>query len=37
MATHKVILNPSKGKYQFDCSEDDYILDQAEEHGIELP
>ena len=39
MATYKIhIFNPEHGIDQtFDCSDDVYVLDQAEEEGADLP
>lgn len=37
MAIHKVKLLTPEGPVEFDCPDDVYILDQAEEIGIELP
>ncbi|KAF5448644.1 hypothetical protein F2P56_029154 [Juglans regia] len=34
---HKVKLITPEGPLEFDCPDDVYILDQAEEDGIELP
>ncbi|ASK28466.1 ferredoxin [Neisseria chenwenguii] len=30
-------MNANSGKEEFECAEDQYILDAAEENGIELP
>ncbi|XP_062178143.1 ferredoxin-A-like [Alnus glutinosa] len=37
MAVHKVTLITPEGKQEFECPDDVYILDQAEEFGIDLP
>ncbi|XP_057976179.1 ferredoxin-A [Malania oleifera] len=37
MAVHKVKLLTPEGPKEFDCSDDVYILDQAEEEGLDLP
>ncbi|XP_010242690.1 PREDICTED: ferredoxin-like [Nelumbo nucifera] len=37
MAIHKVKLITPEGEKVFECPDDVYILDQAEEVGIELP
>ncbi|KAH0731874.1 hypothetical protein KY289_003062 [Solanum tuberosum] len=37
MATYKVKLITPSGAVEFDCPDDVYILDQAEEEGHELP
>ncbi|MCD9638811.1 Transmembrane 9 super member 1 [Datura stramonium] len=37
MATYKVKLITPTGQVEFDCPDDVYILDQAEEEGHELP
>ncbi|CAJ1963704.1 unnamed protein product [Sphenostylis stenocarpa] len=37
MASHKVKLITPDGEKDFECPDDVYILDQAEEEGIELP
>ncbi|CAJ2649204.1 ferredoxin chloroplastic-like [Trifolium pratense] len=37
MATYKVKLITPEGPQEFDCPDDVYILDHAEEVGIELP
>jgi len=37
MASYKVKLITPEGDKEFECPDDAYILDQAEEEGIELP
>ncbi|CAK9175701.1 unnamed protein product [Ilex paraguariensis] len=37
MATHKVKLVTPEGTVEFECPDDVYILDHAEEKGIDLP
>ncbi|XP_057778653.1 ferredoxin-A-like [Salvia miltiorrhiza] len=37
MATYKVKLLTPEGEVEFDCADDVYIVDQAEEAGIDLP
>ena len=37
MAVYKVKLETPEGPQEFECPDDVYILDQAEEVGIELP
>lgn len=37
MAVHKVKLITPDGEQVFDCPDDVYILDQAEEMGIDIP
>ncbi|CAJ1963702.1 unnamed protein product [Sphenostylis stenocarpa] len=37
MASYKVKLLTPEGEQEFECPDDTYILDQAEEQGIELP
>ncbi|CAA3031843.1 ferredoxin [Olea europaea subsp. europaea] len=37
MATYKVKLITPSGEQEFECPDDVYILDHAEEGGIELP
>ncbi|KAJ4717342.1 Ferredoxin [Melia azedarach] len=37
MAVHKVKLITPEGEQEFDCPDDEYILDQAEEAGIDIP
>eukprot|EP00413_Alexandrium_margalefii_P005334 CAMPEP_0204521700 /NCGR_PEP_ID=MMETSP0661-20131031/5922_1 /ASSEMBLY_ACC=CAM_ASM_000606 /TAXON_ID=109239 /ORGANISM="Alexandrium margalefi, Strain AMGDE01CS-322" /LENGTH=171 /DNA_ID=CAMNT_0051527313 /DNA_START=75 /DNA_END=590 /DNA_ORIENTATION=+ len=36
-AHYKVTLETPDGQQEFECPEDVYILDQAEEEGVELP
>eukprot|EP00413_Alexandrium_margalefii_P049563 CAMPEP_0204609602 /NCGR_PEP_ID=MMETSP0661-20131031/61014_1 /ASSEMBLY_ACC=CAM_ASM_000606 /TAXON_ID=109239 /ORGANISM="Alexandrium margalefi, Strain AMGDE01CS-322" /LENGTH=117 /DNA_ID=CAMNT_0051621293 /DNA_START=50 /DNA_END=400 /DNA_ORIENTATION=- len=36
-AHYKVTLETPDGQKEFECPEDVYVLDQAEEEGIELP
>ncbi|MQK22152.1 ferredoxin, partial [Escherichia coli] len=37
MAVYKVKLITPEGPQEFECPDDVYILDQAEEIGVELP
>ncbi len=37
MATYKVELQTNSGVFSFDCPDDEYILDKAEEEGIDIP
>ncbi|XP_061365721.1 ferredoxin-like [Gastrolobium bilobum] len=37
MATHKVKLITPDGPLEFECPDDVYVLDHAEEQGIEIP
>ncbi len=33
----KVTLKTNSGEFSFDCPDDEYILDRAEEEGIDIP
>ena len=37
MGRHRITLIMPTGKVSFDCDEDEYLLDEAEEHVEELP
>ena len=37
MATYKVKLITPTGEEEFECDDDVYILDQAEEEGVDVP
>ncbi|NBH36890.1 ferredoxin [Clostridiaceae bacterium] len=37
MATYKVKLITPEGESEFECPDDVYIVDQAEEKGLEVP
>ena len=37
MATYKVELQTNAGVVSFECPDDEYILDKAEEEGIDIP
>ena len=37
MATYKVKLITPTGEEEFECADDVYILDQAEEEGVDVP
>ncbi|XP_074328333.1 ferredoxin-like [Apium graveolens] len=37
MATYKVKLITPEGEVEFNCDDDVYVLDQAEEEGIDIP
>jgi len=37
MATYSVTIETSEGQSNFSCEDDQYILDAAEEAGVDLP
>lgn len=36
MATYKVMIESQDGSFEFDCEDDQYIIDAAEEQGVDL-